>query len=200
MDEEQLKQAKEVEFYAASVNAWFNTHFERDKSLLTLSTAAIGILVTLMTTVIKPDYYSLALSGLALVFFLICTFTVLKIFRDNAEHLVHVVQNEPSEVEQSDKALRLLDKRASVAFFAGVVLVCILGVYNVYVSIATKEADAMKSSNTQKPGKPTIAQDSLCGATRLSVGGISKMQPSNQPKPGQTQTSQPVSNPSPKAK
>ncbi|PKF49010.1 hypothetical protein AT251_22010 [Enterovibrio nigricans] len=42
---------KEVEFYAATVGAWLNTKFELDKSLLTLSTGAIGLLVTLLTTV-----------------------------------------------------------------------------------------------------------------------------------------------------
>lgn len=37
-----IKKLKEVEFYSANRNAWINTRFELDKSLLTLSS---GVLV-----------------------------------------------------------------------------------------------------------------------------------------------------------
>ena len=37
MSPEDLKQQKEVEFYATSVTAWYNTALERDRGLFTLS-------------------------------------------------------------------------------------------------------------------------------------------------------------------
>jgi hypothetical protein len=38
---------KEVEYYAAQVNAWLNTKFEHDKSLLTLSAGGLGLLISI---------------------------------------------------------------------------------------------------------------------------------------------------------
>ncbi|WDT74288.1 MAG: hypothetical protein MPW16_13610 [Candidatus Manganitrophus sp.] len=49
--EENDYKAKELAFYEATVNAWITTKFEKDKHLLTLSLAAIGLLITLLTTV-----------------------------------------------------------------------------------------------------------------------------------------------------
>jgi hypothetical protein len=42
---------KDLAFYAASVEAWYSTGFERDKSLLTLAGGGIGLLITLLSTV-----------------------------------------------------------------------------------------------------------------------------------------------------
>jgi hypothetical protein len=47
-EEERLKK---VEYYAATVNAWYNSTLEHDKSLLTLSAGGIGILITILTAV-----------------------------------------------------------------------------------------------------------------------------------------------------
>lgn len=51
MSPEEIDDQKRVEYYAASVNAWFNTSLEHDKSLFTLSAGGIGLLITLLTTV-----------------------------------------------------------------------------------------------------------------------------------------------------
>ena len=50
-NEDNINNAKEVAYYTALVDAWINTKMERDKSLLSLATAGIGLLVTLLTTV-----------------------------------------------------------------------------------------------------------------------------------------------------
>ena len=55
MSPEHLKQQKEVEFYATSVTAWYNTALERDRGLFTLSAGGIGLLLTLLTTVGLKD-------------------------------------------------------------------------------------------------------------------------------------------------
>ena len=62
---EDLKQQKEVEFYATSVTAWYNTALERDRGLFTLSAGGIGLLLTLLTTV--------GLKDLVLVVLYVCT-------------------------------------------------------------------------------------------------------------------------------
>ena len=42
---------KEIALYSAVVQAWAGTRMEKDRSILNLSAAGIGLLVTLLTTV-----------------------------------------------------------------------------------------------------------------------------------------------------
>ena len=44
-----INDGKAVEWYAALVNANFETRFELDRQLLTIASAAIGVLVTFMS-------------------------------------------------------------------------------------------------------------------------------------------------------
>lgn len=60
---------KDVEFYSASVTAWYNSAFEHDKSILTLSSGGIALLVTLLTTIGARSPESMVLYALAVIFF-----------------------------------------------------------------------------------------------------------------------------------
>ena len=51
MTPEEIAHQKDVEYYASSVNAWFNTSLEHDKSILTLAAGGLGLFITLLTTV-----------------------------------------------------------------------------------------------------------------------------------------------------
>ena len=43
-------EGKNIAFYSTLLSAWIQTKMERDKTLVTLSAAAIGLLVTILTT------------------------------------------------------------------------------------------------------------------------------------------------------
>jgi hypothetical protein len=43
-NEEDSYKEKDIAFYSATVNAWYTTKFEKDKHLLYLSTAGVGLL------------------------------------------------------------------------------------------------------------------------------------------------------------
>jgi hypothetical protein len=43
MTDQEQHDRKDVEHYASSVDAWYNTRLELDKSLLTLSAGGIGL-------------------------------------------------------------------------------------------------------------------------------------------------------------
>src|ERR1700733_4671800 len=58
---EEEHQKHELAHYAATVTAWFNTKMEHDKSLLTLSTAAVGVLITLVTKFPVSSYTAMSL-------------------------------------------------------------------------------------------------------------------------------------------
>jgi hypothetical protein len=78
---------KDLAFYAASVEAWYSTRFERDKSLLTLAGGGIGLLITLLSTVGIRSCQSLILYIPALVAFTVCLGAVLLIFHRNSRHI-----------------------------------------------------------------------------------------------------------------
>jgi hypothetical protein len=48
--EEETARAKDVEFFAAGVNAWYNTALEHDKSIFALAAGSIGLLVSTQST------------------------------------------------------------------------------------------------------------------------------------------------------
>lgn len=170
---------KTVEFYAAQVNAWFNTKFEHDKSLLTLSAGGIGLLITLLSTTGVRSFESLLLYVLALLSFIVCLGTLLWIFRRNANHLEEVVQGKAS----SDPILMLLDNIAISAFLLGVLLSSIVGISTAVNSYLEKEHQmAEDKTNTSQQSSLRESVKGNCNmspTTTASVDGITRMSPSN---------------------
>lgn len=114
---------KDVAYYSAILSAWTATKLEYDKSKLALSVAAIGLLVTLLTTVGVSTITDLLLYVFAAASFLITVACVLYIFHRNARHLERVAL----EQEESDSILKMLDNISSASFFIGVVFFIVIG-------------------------------------------------------------------------
>lgn len=85
--EPELEKQKEVAFYSALVDAWITTQFEKDKSLLYLSSGGIGILVTLMTTIGVSSFCELVFFAIGLFAFILSVLGVLIIFGYNAKYI-----------------------------------------------------------------------------------------------------------------
>src|SRR5882672_4247530 len=92
MTEPEIHQQKEIEFYAAAVNAWLGTSLEHDRSLITLSAGGIGLLITLLSTVGLHSAESLILYVVALIAFICCLTAVLLVFKRNRAHLQEAIQ------------------------------------------------------------------------------------------------------------
>lgn len=174
---------KSVEFYAANVNAWLNTKFEHDKSLLALSAGGIGLLITLLTTTGVKSIESLVLYIAALMAFISCLGALLWIFRRNARHLEGVVQGS----ETSDPLLVILDTVALAAFLLGVLLSALIGISTAVHSYQEKERK-MAEEKSQTPQHTALRESvngvanmapSNVGIAKLSVEGISKLSPTN---------------------
>ena len=174
---------KEIEFYAATVGAWLNTKFELDKSLLTLSTGAIGLLVTLLTTIGATSVEGLVLYFVALLSFLVCVVSILLVFKRNAKHLEGIV----SETESSDPLLKSLDTSATISFVFGVILTLIIGGTAAINQFIQKETKMSKVED--KTVYRTAVGDSIHGFEALrperkekaSVDGIINMKPKPEP-------------------
>lgn len=174
-----INQMKEVEFYAANLNAWFNTRFEHDKSLLALSAGAVGLLITLISTVGVKSVEILILYILSLACFVVCLGALLWIFRRNAKHLEDVVR----ETAIDDQLLNTLDRAAVSSFMFGVILSAIIGIstaINSYIDEVTEMTEKTKNQGS------VFVKDSVSGITSMrpnnepatsSVSGITNMKP-----------------------
>jgi len=134
---------KEVHYYAQCVSAWFKTKLERDKSILTLSTGGIGLLVTLMTTLGISSGISLVLYVLSLGGFIICMITVLFIFNGNATYLEKITGK-----EEPSSWLAVLDKVAMCSFIFALTMTSIWGVYNAAGSTSRGEMNMTSTKTT----------------------------------------------------
>lgn len=160
---------KGIEFYAASVAAWYTSSLEYDKSLFALSGGGIALLVTLLTTVGFSSWLALGLFLGAIACYLVCLGALLTIFRKNPKYLESILtKSGPAH----DPLLRLLDLVALVGFAIGTVLGASAGVISALDSFAAKKAEREKSMATDsKPAQVQPLDKSFTGAANLQVDG-----------------------------
>lgn len=192
--------SKEVEFYAASVSAWYGTTLEHDKSIFAMATGGIGLLITLLTAIGVKTVGTFSIYVGAIACFLVCLAAILMIFQKNRDHILAVVNNEVDD----DPKLARLDWLAMKFFGFGVLLAAGAGIMTAYDSYIVKEKEmATESKALISKG---MAHDSVngCGDFTKSFLGAGKLQPAatgqpaTAPKPLAQQTQQPAT-PTPKS-
>lgn len=141
-------------FYSATLNAWYTTKLERDKNILGLSAAAIGLLVTLVTTVGVYSIYTASIYVLAVLSFLVSIICILSVFNRNADHLEKLIKYE----EDKSEILNFLDKLSTGSFILGVIFTLLVGLFSGMYNLNKKEMAMSKdtekmvntSNNTEK--------------------------------------------------
>ncbi len=161
-----MSDEKDVEFYAASANAWFNTKLEYDKSLLVLSAGAIGLLITLLTTVGVNSYTQLLVFFALIVSFVVCLITVLAIFSRNAKYLEELNAGKRS----NDPVLGFLDSLSIFTFILGVILASVIGLATAMNNVISKEIMMLN----EKEANLAIGIGSINGARNLAPQEIEK--------------------------
>jgi len=152
----------EVEYYAAKANAWFNTKLEYDKSLLVLSAGAIGLLVTLLTTVGVNSFALLFVFFAATISFVVCLVAVLAIFSRNAKHLEELIAGKRT----NDPVLGFLDSLSICSFIIGIVLASVIGLATATTEVLKKEVIVSKEKETNQSKVPLL--ESFNGATNIA--------------------------------
>ena len=199
MTPEEIENQKRVEYYAASVNAWFNTSLEHDKSLLTLSAGGIGLLLTLLTTVGLSSAEALVLYFGAILSFVVALVGILVVFRRNRTHIEDILSGKSTN---NDPLLTKLDAMALWAFGIGVLFTAIIGLAAAIHSYSTKETTM--ANETTKKTKTVPSRKSFNGASSLqpstnlakSFNGAGTLQP-QQPQPAASTTAPAASSPAP---
>lgn len=120
--------AKSVAHYQTLLSAWISTNLERDRTLMTLATAGIGLLVTILTTVGIQSLWVILLYSGAFIGFLATIIFSFQLYRANAETLSSEITN--SDPERPD--LRSLDRKAIWSFILGVALSILIGVASIF--------------------------------------------------------------------
>lgn len=176
---------KDIEFYAANINAWFSSAFEKDKSLLTLSSGAIGLLITLLSTIGIQEQYQLYFYIAALIFFLLCIGLVLTIFQANQKHIQKVING----FEGVDPKLKIIDIFANITFGAGAFLSILIGITAALHS-NTERIKNMSNKSIAKTTGVVVANDSINGLSNLKPNTIlqKSVNGASQLKPAQNQT------------
>lgn len=147
------------------LSAWLNTKLERDKQLLTLSTSAIGLLVTLLRTVGVANWLQVGFFGTALIAFLFSVISILGILGKNATYIEEMLNGSETE----DRQLAFLDRSATVSFIIGMIMVVIIGMYSATISLSEKGTNMNQdnSGNIDHRESVIINADSWNGAHKL---------------------------------
>ncbi len=117
-------EGKNIAHYSVLLTAWIQTRMERDKTLITLSAIAIGLLVTILTTVGVRSIWELIFFAVAVGSFLITILSSLKIYQLNSEHLEAAIRGS----SQKDPRLEQYDKRSSRSFITGLISVILIAI------------------------------------------------------------------------
>ena len=114
--EKELENNKDVEFYSHLVNGWISTRMEKDKSILTLSTAGLGVLVAFSDNISFNHYLSLFLYALALLCFIVAIGSGVWILSENADYCEAVIND---ETPKNENLIDCLDKFLMWSFISG---------------------------------------------------------------------------------
>lgn len=175
MTPEETSQQKGVEFYAAGVNAWYNTALEHDKSIFGLSAGGVGLLISLLTTLGVQSKLLLVLYGAAILSFLVTLGTLLVIFRRNRDHIEKVLL---LGTVPNDPVLKVLDLIAIVAFWLGALFAATVGITSAIHSYESEQKKMATDKTTQVVIPESLLQKSFNGVGRLdSFNGIGRVSP-----------------------
>jgi hypothetical protein len=173
LSEKEVEQLTGVEFQSQSYASFYNTTMEKDKSILTLSVAGIGFLLTLLQFSKSLMYYELVFFLIAAVSYLTSIYSVISIFGKNSAFIVELVNKRDISVKQYQ--LDILDKTAIRSFYLAIVMTVIFGALtsqNLFKIGENGMSDNKQQTNT------VVLTDSCLQASELhkSFQGASALQ------------------------
>jgi len=144
------------------------TALEHDKSILTLSAGAIGLLITLLTTIGISTAQELILYIFAIICFIASLISILFIFKTNKVHLEEIINGIQKD---NDPCLAKLDLLAILSFGLGIIITAIIGISVAAQSLNTKDKSMTTKSNTTQSTQPTLIIESFNGIAKIQPSG-----------------------------
>jgi hypothetical protein len=169
MTEEEIQQQKDIEYYAASVNAWYTSALEHDKSIFALAGGGIALLITLLTTIGFEGWFTFSLFFVAIMSFFVALGCLLWVFRLNQDYIQKTL-GAGSPV--TDPKLKKLDQTARWAFGIGVLFASAVGFAASYTTFEKKRTERENTMANDK-SKLTESTPTFNG----SVNGAAVLKP-----------------------
>lgn len=178
ISDEDLNRLFLVEYKSQSYASFYNTSMEKDKSILTLSVAGIGFLVTLLNLSKTINYIDFSLFILAAISFLVSIYCVITLFGKNADYIVDLTQGR--DIALKEYRLQQLDKWAIRSFYLAIIVSIILGV-STSTSLIKHEERVMSEKETidkvidsgYKPGNESFQGAVDLGKSLSGAGDLS---------------------------
>lgn len=174
-------EGKNVAHYSVLLQAWIDTKMERDRTIVTLSSAGVGLIVTILTMVGTKRCWEIGLYGCAVAGFLMAIAASLLIFHRNSAHIEQAIGGS----SEKDVQLEKYDSIQMASFVSGVALLAIVGVGSAFHNLNEESSmnDKAKSAATQTRG--ILTGDSVNGIGALapreplskSLNGIGSLKP-----------------------
>jgi hypothetical protein len=191
VDDPVNRQAPSNEWRMAMMQLYFETWMEFDRSILSLSSGAIALIVTLLATTAVNSPLVLLLYAVALGCFLAAITFALAIFKHNGLYISAAAQDVAAP---SDPILTTYDRWLPRAFRFGVIVALLAGVGTGWIKITAHRKD--EQMNERK-----VITREQSGGEKKSADGITQFAPV--PKPAQqggTESTGPEPRPSPAPK
>ncbi|EPQ9985162.1 hypothetical protein ACUYO6_002702 [Vibrio vulnificus] len=176
LSDKEVEQLSGIEFQSQSYGSFYNTTLEKDKSILTLSVAGIGFLLTLLQFTRSISYYELAFFLIAAASYLVAIYCVISIFGKNSTFIIELVNKRDVSVKQYQ--LDVLDKTAIRSFYLAIVMTVLLGA-STSQSMFTIGEEAM-SDNKQQTQELAINSCLQASELHKSFQGASALQGTTQ--------------------
>ncbi len=173
-------EGENIQHYSVLLAAWIETRMDRDRTLVALSAAAIGLLVTILTAVGLPQLWMILLYAGAFASFLLTIWAAIRIYQLNSAMLANELRgSEAPDFKQIN--LKPYDRLSVVSFSVGALFAIAIGIASATVSFLSQQEVAVSSENRTQadPGK----KHSLQGIETLRPQAPQGEQPPSPPAP-----------------
>lgn len=160
-------EGKKIEYYSVLLSAWISSKMEKDKTLVTLSAAAIGLLTTLLTTVGANSTCEIFLFTFSILSFLITLLSSLKIYNLNSSYIEKALSNMPLD---NNTLLEKYDNISIYSFMLGILLSLTIGL----VSASHRQEEKQIKININKESNMSEITLEIIGE---SLNGVTKLHP-----------------------
>jgi hypothetical protein len=159
-------EGKNIAHYSVLLSAWIQTKMERDKTLVTLSSAAIGLLTTILTTVGVENIWVILFFIIAVCSFIVTIWSSLVIYQLNSKHLEDALKG-------SSEADPKLEKYDKLSFVIGAIAAMLIGASSAFFNLTTKESKKMANKEQNDSNKSEVV------SSNESFNGIGGLNPEN---------------------
>lgn len=138
-EESEVTQAKEQSYYSALVSAWINSSMEKDKQIITISSAGIGFTISVLAAI--KDSLSIVefVAGIIIMgIFCWTIFLGLKIFSYNSDYIDKILKAQAiksaqekllaaDEIKKLEALMKGADNIFNKSFKLAMLMLCLLG-------------------------------------------------------------------------